>query len=281
MGIDVPGSWLAALNTAVQYRRLVVLGPNDAGKSTFCHWLADRMDAAMLDADIGQQSLGPPATVGLRAEGGVRSYFVGSTSPLAAGLPLLAGVAALSSRERRTPLVVNTSGLVAGPGLDVKLFKLDALRPDCVIAIQPDNSLEPLLACLRHLPILRLRPSALARRRSAARRRAVRQAAFARSLADATILDLSAAELVLQRTLPFAPSGRDDAGLLCGLAGPDGLCLGLGLLSEWRDGRLKLLTAVAAGCIRLVQFGRMMVAADGSEGGHLNMHQAPRRGRGA
>ena len=52
-------------------QRVLVLGPSDAGKSTFCRYLIDYACAASLkvafvDADVGQSQIGPPTTIGMK-----------------------------------------------------------------------------------------------------------------------------------------------------------------------------------------------------------------------
>ena len=51
---------------------VMVIGATDAGKSTFCRFLADSALAAgfkitYVDADIGQSQIGPPTTVGIKS----------------------------------------------------------------------------------------------------------------------------------------------------------------------------------------------------------------------
>lgn len=276
MSIDLPDDWLAAAEALRGRQRIAVLGPNGAGKSTFCHWLADGLAAQLLDADVGQQSLGPPATVALRSGTATQLHFIGSTNPLGNTVALRAGVAALVAVAGSAPLVVNTSGLIAGPGVGFKLAKLGVLRPDAVVAIQPAAEVEPLLEALRHLPILRLRPSRLARRRSTAQRRAARQAAFARHFAGAAEFTWQERAIAL-----YPPSAEPIPDLLCGLGGADGSCLGLGVLRAWRDGRLCVITAVPREAVRRLQFGRMLVTPDGVEHGLLHVQKAPRLNRGA
>lgn len=50
---------------------VLVLGASDVGKSTFCRFLIDyacaaSMNAALVDADVGQSQIGPPTTIGLK-----------------------------------------------------------------------------------------------------------------------------------------------------------------------------------------------------------------------
>ena len=65
---DVPPDWAAAADriAAGGVRRVLVLGPGDAGKSTFCRVLLHRAaqngrEAALLDADPARKLAGPPA----------------------------------------------------------------------------------------------------------------------------------------------------------------------------------------------------------------------------
>ena len=52
-------------------QRVLVLGPSDAGKSTFCRYLTDyactaSLKVAFVDADVGQSQIGPPTTIGMK-----------------------------------------------------------------------------------------------------------------------------------------------------------------------------------------------------------------------
>jgi len=52
-------------------QRVLVLGPSDAGKSTFCRYLIDyactaSLKVAFVDADVGQSQIGPPTTIGMK-----------------------------------------------------------------------------------------------------------------------------------------------------------------------------------------------------------------------
>ena len=68
--IEVPKGWADAVARigASSWRRLAVLGERDQGKSTFCRVLLERHEpggtgAWLLDADVGQKMIGPPACV--------------------------------------------------------------------------------------------------------------------------------------------------------------------------------------------------------------------------
>ncbi len=148
----------------------MLVGGLDTGKSSLSLAIAQAgvrsgRVVGYLDADLGQKSVGPPATVGLRvlrsmadAEPDVLDrpdamYFVGSTSPQGQLLPLVVGAARMQARAREMGadlVVVDTSGMVSGVyGQILKYHKIEALRPDVVIGLQRGEELEPLLGIVQ------------------------------------------------------------------------------------------------------------------------------------
>ncbi|NIM04515.1 MAG: hypothetical protein GTO55_01255, partial [Armatimonadetes bacterium] len=95
---DIPPAWEKTLRSISEQEGLcLVIGPVDAGKSTFCLLAADyglqaRRKPALLDTDPGQSDIGPPAALGLalvekplyRFEEAVPAalHFIGATSPV-------------------------------------------------------------------------------------------------------------------------------------------------------------------------------------------------------
>jgi polynucleotide 5'-hydroxyl-kinase GRC3/NOL9 len=161
----------ALVDETVRTKRTVVLvGGLDTGKSTLSRLLlsaavAAGRPAAYLDADVGQKTVGPPATIGLRrirgeadlhpdrvAEADALS-FVGSTSPEGHLLPVVAGVATLHRKAVQDGadfVVVDTSGLVSGVyGQILKYHKVELLQPDLVIGLQRGEELLPLLGVIQ------------------------------------------------------------------------------------------------------------------------------------
>jgi polynucleotide 5'-hydroxyl-kinase GRC3/NOL9 len=161
----------ALVEEAVRTKHTVVLfGGLDTGKSTLSQALllaavrAGR-SAAYLDADVGQKTVGPPATVTLKF---VRDpadlepdtlakedalWFVGSTSPEG---HLLQVVTAVSNLHRRADdqgadfVVVDSSSLVSGVyGQILKYHKVEMLRPDLVVGLQRGEELLPLLGVIQ------------------------------------------------------------------------------------------------------------------------------------
>jgi polynucleotide 5'-hydroxyl-kinase GRC3/NOL9 len=161
----------ALVDQAVRTKRTVLLvGGLDTGKSTLSRQLlaaavAAGRPSAFLDADVGQKSVGPPATITMklvRTEQDLASgtfetedalAFVGSTSPQDHLLPVVTGVAELDRRARAEGadfIVVDTSGMVAGVhGQILKYHKVEMLKPDLVVGLQRGEELLPLLGVIQ------------------------------------------------------------------------------------------------------------------------------------
>ncbi len=147
-------------------RTVMLLGGLDSGKTSLGRAIARRAVAAgrcvaYLDADLGQKTIGPPATISLRLlreeeemaperlASPTAVHFVGATSPQGHLLPLVVGAGKLFSRatqEGADLVVVDTSGLVSGVYAQLlKYHKMELLMPDAVVGLQRGEELEPLL----------------------------------------------------------------------------------------------------------------------------------------
>jgi polynucleotide 5'-hydroxyl-kinase GRC3/NOL9 len=152
------------------HRTVLLVGGLDSGKSTLAlallrAALAAGRPAAFLDGDVGQKSVGPPATVGLKHVRTAEDLepapmaapdalgFVGSTSPQGHLLPLVTSLARLHTRAREEGaefVVVDTSGMVSGIyGQLVKYHKVEMLQPDLVVGLQRGGELDPLLGVIQ------------------------------------------------------------------------------------------------------------------------------------
>lgn len=147
----------------------VLIGGMDSGKSTLARRIAaagvaEGLTVGVLDADVGQSTIGPPTTVGLRLcrseadldpEAMRRAdhlAFVGSISPQGHLLPLVVGTRLLLDRARAQGaelVVVDTTGLVSGVYAQLlKFHKVGVLQPDLVVGIARGEELEPLLGVI-------------------------------------------------------------------------------------------------------------------------------------
>jgi len=161
----VSATWAAALEAAAAARVTLVLGANDAGKTTLVTRLAGALADAghtvgVVDADLGQSDVGPPTTVGL---GRVRRplerladaelvalEFLGVTSPARCMRETAEATARLVRRALELGhdrVLVDTSGLVEGHfGRALKRLKIDRVGPDVLVALQRTDEVEPLLS---------------------------------------------------------------------------------------------------------------------------------------
>ena len=148
----------------------VLIGGMDSGKSTLARRIAaagvaEGLTVGVLDADVGQSTIGPPTTVGLRiartesdlAPESLRHAdelaFVGSISPQGHLLPLVTGARLLLDRAEDLGaelVVVDTTGQVSGVYAQLlKFHKVGILQPDLVIGIARGEELEPVLGVIR------------------------------------------------------------------------------------------------------------------------------------
>ncbi len=165
-GEEVVDEWVAAADSALAKgcRRVMVLGPVDSGKSSFTALVANRallrgLRVGIIDADVGQADIGPPATVSatiaekpvlwLRELKPLAMRFIGSITPQRVERKIEAAVVDLAwrlSREGADIVVIDTDGWVQG--LNSIEYKLDAARlvgVDTVVAIEPSPGLEAAL----------------------------------------------------------------------------------------------------------------------------------------
>jgi len=224
--LEVPPAWVDAARLFLELGGpVMVLGAPDTGKSTLGRYLmykafAAGLPAALVDLDLGQSHLGPPATLGLglfppRIPGDDSLfpeglYFVGQTSPLGNILEVAVGCRVLADQAARrgiNRMVVNTSGLVHGLGaLRLKRSQMELLQPPLILALQREQELEPLLQALggQTIPgdslagrtILRLPISSRTTRKTPDDRRRYREERFRRYFQEARRLALPWRSLV-------------------------------------------------------------------------------------
>jgi polynucleotide 5'-hydroxyl-kinase GRC3/NOL9 len=262
--------------------RVFVVGGVDSGKTTFSYRLAKAgleagHVAAIIDADLGQSTIGPPATVGLKLlrEPGDLSpdaapdalAFVGGVSPRGHVLPLVTGTAKLVMRAIEMGarlIVVDTSGLIDGvAGQVLKLTKAELCRPHHAVALAQGGELEPIVGVLErflslHVIALGVHPDI--RLRSVDERTAHRESRLAAFLGP-QVYRWRVKPTVFMPMLPPIFELQELDGLLVGIDNGEGDCLGLGIL-EYREDALRLLTPVSEG-VRALRLGSVRVAPDG------------------
>jgi polynucleotide 5'-hydroxyl-kinase GRC3/NOL9 len=274
----IPPEWAPHVDDLASAPVVLVIGAAEAGKTTFTAWLANQLHArrhrvGIVDADVGQSEIGPPATVGLgvvrapltRASDAetVAFEFIGVTSPGRRPWQVAEATGRLvaTARTRVDRVVVDTSGFIAGGfAAAMKQRKIAAVDPDVVVAIQGSDECEPILRGLatRARPrVLRLPAVRDARPRSPAARRRHRESALARYFADARTVTLDATRVAV-RSLggDHVPLDALVPGTLVALRADDGT-LALGVLegADSARGRLIVKTPRAATDVAAVTIG--------------------------
>ncbi len=229
---------------------ILVLGASDSGKSTFARYVYTRLvehceRVGFLDADVGQNSFGLPATLTLAVNRGIwdvcfppggsrRVSFVGSNTPHGVMLAVVLGLERLRRFARRmnvNALVIDTSGLVdpLHGGAELKWAKVALFRPCMVVALAREQELEPLIAPLRYLPdvcLVELPAWDGVRPRTMEMRRAYRAACYRAYFAAAPRVPLPYGHLAVFPDRDFI------AGRLAALEGRDGFALALALIES-------------------------------------------------
>jgi polynucleotide 5'-hydroxyl-kinase GRC3/NOL9 len=210
---DIPASWRPALEAARAGGTLLLLGATDTGKSTLAAVLAHEACAggrrtAVVDADVGQSTIGPPACVSMAlVDGQAQSLdelspaaidFVGACSPIGHLLQCAAATRAMAAAARESraeAVIVDTTGLIAGSSARaLKSAKVRLTDADAIVALQAEDEIEHLLApyAARARPqVVRLPLSRAVRPRSRDERASRRQRRFAAYFRNAAAFDLS------------------------------------------------------------------------------------------
>ena len=136
------------------------LGQTDTGKTTFAKKLINRYvdrnkKVAFLDSDVGQSTVGPPSTIGLKFiqskkdisnDNYLYLYFVGSTSSRGHLLPMVIGTYKLSRilLKEVDSTIIDTTGLVLGDyGQMLKFYKISLVLPRYLVLFEKEDEMEP------------------------------------------------------------------------------------------------------------------------------------------
>jgi polynucleotide 5'-hydroxyl-kinase GRC3/NOL9 len=165
MEISAPKEWFGLLDVLEEEKGIAILfGATDTGKSTFAKFLISHLcqrglKVGLVDADIGQSFLGPPATIGFAVFKShpdwevvlstPEIFFVGSTTPEGHFPIHLKGIKRMV--DKASPygpevILVDTTGFVLGEtGKGLKRRKIDLVSPRFILALQKHDEIEPIL----------------------------------------------------------------------------------------------------------------------------------------
>lgn len=217
--IDIPPAWKDSADQILDrnWRRILVIGATDRGKSTYCTFLAHRLHAAgahvaFVDADVGQKDVGPPSTISLAYPDATHPlaqaqpaalYFVGAVSPAGHFPRMVIGTKRMADAAAAPFAIVNTTGLVHGSGELLKALQIESLQPDVIVTLERGQELGPIVKAHRHYNIVRLRPSYRAAPKSNRARKEARALAFRRHFERARPMVRDLGELIFQRSPVF------------------------------------------------------------------------------
>ncbi|CAN5900406.1 Clp1/GlmU family protein [soil metagenome] len=246
---------------------VMLLGAMDTGKTTMAQRIArravgDGRVVALVDADVDNSSIGPPACAGLKfvrepfdlddVASADHLHFVGTTDPSRLVLQMVIATASLVDQACQNGadlVIIETTGSVSGvAGETLKYHKMELCRPERVVALQRGGEMEPMVGMLKRfftadIDILPAEPDTtpVSPDERAARRAARLRQAFAGPLEKWRVRPTVFA--------PTLPTGLDLERLdevLVGVQDGDGHCLGLGRL-EHDEGSLRVHTNVGEG----------------------------------
>lgn len=211
-------------------RAVLVLGGVDTGKTTLVRGLSARLGGEVIDADVGQAEIGPPAVVSLGTYGGgMRAgYFVGDISPRGHFLPLLVGIGRLVAVAAR-PCLVDTDGYVDdGAARAYKTELVNLVRPDALVLLERRGELDYFRGFRRKGIEVFLVPVAHGGLKSRDERIRAREASFRRHFANAQRRPMRFEAGGVERALLGHGEPLDVAGLSRGLGCP--------VVAAWRSG---------------------------------------------
>lgn len=249
----------------------MAIGAKDSGKSSFLFWLAgvaaqQGRAVWLVDADVGQSDVGPPCAISaapvpldlecapgshkpLRSLAPQVLFFVGSLSPRGHLLAMAMGTAGAVDEARRRGadlVLVNTSGYVGeSAAVALKVAKIDATRPDVLIACGPRGPLQPILDVYRRSQrpdVLTIAPVAGLRARSTAHRQEARAANWRGYFAGGHRRWIALASVGLSGDAAACIRGGSVRGRVVGLHDPQGICVALGVVTGQKRGALEVLS---------------------------------------
>jgi polynucleotide 5'-hydroxyl-kinase GRC3/NOL9 len=228
----------------------LILGAVDTGKTTLAAALSSRLaqshSVGIIDADIGQSHIGPPATIGwavvnkpdvdfsqITPDG---ISFVGDITPVGHLLQLTAAVThSVQQVSRVTELIIiDTPGFITGPAAAALWWTVQQiLRPKLILAVQRSNELSDILTGLKSLgsqlePVKS--PSGIPTKSPQARF-SFRQNQFNRYFQNSCLYNFSLGSITVQTK--WNANSKNLISRLVGLRNEEGTDLAIGVINNW------------------------------------------------
>ena len=289
----IPTSWSEAAQIVQQQAGVAaVVGEVDSGKSSLCTLIANRCAQAgvkvgVVDGDVGQADIGPPATVSsghvsnlistLQDLTPERSFFIGDTSPSSTPDKIIRSIVRLKEElaESCDVVIVNTDGWVTDfAAQQFKRELLDQIRPDLLLGLSRAGEIDPLLELVRSTT-LKLPISSYARVRSKEERKKTREKGYRRFLNGSRILNLAREDVRLRM---FDQTGqsvlqpyRRLQGLLCGLLKKNGDLLSIARIRNATND-LVIVETQSVEPASFLEVGNVVLSSKYEERGYGTLH---------
>jgi len=200
----------------------LILGAVDTGKTTLAIALAKRLAASgpigIVDADVGQSHIGPPATVGWAVIDNPQVElsqlpvagiaFVGDVTPVGHLLQLTAGIAQGVQQVSQAAglIIIDTPGFIQGPAAAALWWTVhQIIRPALILAVQRNDELSDILVGLKTFScrIEQIRCPLDIPVKSPPERRRYRQDQFDRYFRDSCHYNINITEVAVQARCPL------------------------------------------------------------------------------
>ena len=211
----------AILHAPARPLRVMLIGGTDSGKTTLLTFLAnelmkDGLRVAVVDSDVGQKGVLPPATVSFALPDGPFSnpseltgaahYFIGTTSPGQYVGEMAVGVERLvrEASSLADVVLIDTTGFVTGPGAEMKRLKAELVKPELTVILEREGEMEYLAKLLApYTEVVRLGISSRVRKHSLEERRSVREEKWRAYFAGSSLVEVDLRELAVGGTSLF------------------------------------------------------------------------------
>lgn len=232
----------------------LILGGTDTGKTSLAAALAKRAAASrpvgIIDADIGQSHIGPPATVGwaivdspeveMSSLAGAGISFVGDVTPVGHLLQLTAAITGCVQQvsEATKLVIIDTPGFISGSAAKALWWTVQRiLQPELILAVESEDELNDIIAGSRSFEgrVERIKSPKEIAKKSPASRRSYRRRQFRKYFEVSYVYDINLSEVAVQSGMNLNRSGFVKR--LVGLRDSRGRDIAMGVIADWRQAK--------------------------------------------
>jgi polynucleotide 5'-hydroxyl-kinase GRC3/NOL9 len=232
----------------------LILGASDTGKTTLAEALAKHLakhqPVGIIDADIGQSHIGPPATVGWAVVDNPQINFskltvsgisfVGDVTPAGHLLQLTAAITQCVQQvsEATELIIIDTPGFIYGSAAAALWWAVQRiLKPRLILAVQRGDELNYILSGLRffdlQLELVKSSPQLPAK--SPQDRQNYRRSQFISYFRNAGPYNISLSNIAVQPGLNLQRESFINR--VVGLRNENGIDMAIGVITDWQDDR--------------------------------------------